>query len=302
MALRKRLLRVTFTMPGNRKIVFNESVHMTVQVSKSCLKFQQSASIEIFNLTQGLRDELLSHMSEWNLRLVQTGRGGNPTHLDNLLIPVKIEAGYEGANASLSTIFIGEVTTTKLTSIPPNIGVTINASSRQLDKSKESPEPPTEDTYKNYVIWAAKAMGVTNYDCETSYDNLVFRNLFSSTATVSGLIWAIQGAKDPHTVAYIDNDTLTVRDLNKPLAVDDKNPMTIEEFIGIASQTSYGAEFQVLFDPRIHLSGVVNLNSEMNPSLGTASRDTRWLLFKLDYMLSSRDNAFYTKACVYPAA
>lgn len=299
MPLQTRILRVTFSVPEDKDYIFDQTAYLNVQLSKSCLKPQQTAKINIFNMTQELRDNLLSHMTEWNLREIQhPGRIKKDT---NILVKVKIEAGYLGGdNSSLSTIFSGEVTTTALTSSPPNIGILINAMSLQIDKLKDSVEPPHAATYKEYAQWVADQLEV-RLDCKTSYDNIKIKDLFTSVVDVSGLMWALQDAWNPRTVAYVDNKILTVRDYDKPLDAAASNPITVNEFIGIPTQTSFGASFQTLFDPKIHLSAVIHLNSKMNPSLGTEKIKTNWLVAKMDYMLSSREIPFYVKADVYPA-
>jgi hypothetical protein len=297
MPLQKRKLRVTFSLPSG-DVVFDETTEMNITVSKDCLHSRPTAQIEIFNLTTGLREQLLTTFSEWNLRMIQTGVKDKST---GQYTKVKIEAGYIGKNGeSTGLVFTGEVVTTSLTSTPPNIGISISCASRMIDRTKDNTYPPPGMTFIEYVNWAAKQMGVTTVNCETSYDNQQVKGMFDSVHDISSLMWAIQSVYRPHVVAYVDNDVLTVRDINRPLVAEGIIP--VDEFIGVPTMASFGASYQTLFDQKIHLGGIVTLNSKMNPSLGTAVQNTKWLVFKLQYTLSSRNTPFYLKADVYPAA
>ncbi len=296
MPLPQRKLKVTFTL-AEAEVVFDETTEMNVSVTKDCLSMRPTATIELFNLTTAKRAQLFTQFTEWNLRMIQTGLGDPPP--DNFLNSVKIEAGYVGKNGeSVGVIYIGEIVTANLTSSPPSIGMQINCAARQIDRSKNSSAPDPKMTFKQYVKWAAKEMGISNTDCETTHDNETVQGMFDSVHDVASLIWEIQAAYRPLVVAYIDNNVLTVRESNKPLR-SETAIITVDEFIGVPSMTSYGVVFQSLFDQKIHLGGLVRLNSKMNPSI---SNDTKWLVFKLEYTLSTRNTPFYLKADVYPAA
>ncbi len=296
MPLPQRRLKVTFTL-AEAEMVFDETTEMNVSVVKDCLSMRPTATIELFNLTASKRTQLFTQFTEWNLRMIQTGLGNPPP--PNFLNKVKIEAGYVGAKGeSTGVIFIGEIVTANLTSSPPNIGMQINCAARQIDRSKNSEAPDPKMTFSQYVHWAGEKMGITKTDCQTTHDNETVQGMFDSVHDVASLIWEIQAAYRPLVVAYIDNDVLTVRESNRPLT-SETAIIAVDEFIGVPSMTSYGVVYQSLFDQKIHLGGLVTLNSKMNPAI---SNDTRWLVFKLEYTLSTRNTPFYLKADVYPAA
>jgi hypothetical protein len=296
MPLPQRRLRVTFEL-AESTMVFDETTEMNVSVTKDCLNPRPTATIELFNLSASKRTQLFTQFTEWNLRMIQTGLGEPPP--DDFLNKVKIEAGYKtDKGESIGLIFQGEIVTANLTTSPPNIGMQIQCAARQIDRSKNAASPDPKMTFAQYVDWAGKQMGITRSDCQTTHDNETVQGMFDSVHDVASLIWEIQAAYRPLVVAYVDNDILTVRESNKPLRSETAT-IAVEEFIGVPMMTSYGVVYQSLFDQKVHLGGLVTLNSKMNP---TISNNTKWLVFKLEYTLSSRNTPFYQKADVYPAA
>jgi hypothetical protein len=296
MPLPQRRLRVTFEL-AESTMVFDETTEMNVSVTKDCLNPRPTATIELFNLSASKRTQLFTQFTEWNLRMIQTGLGEPPP--DDFLNKVKIEAGYKtDKGESIGLIFQGEIVTANLTTSPPNIGMQIQCAARQIDRSKNAASPDPKMTFAQYVDWAGKQMGITRSDCQTTHDNETVQGMFDSVHDVASLIWEIQAAYRPLVVAYVDNDILTVRESNKPLRSETAT-IAVEEFIGVPMMTSYGVVYQSLFDQKVHLGGLVTLNSKMNP---TILNNTKWLVFKLEYTLSSRNTPFYQKADVYPAA
>lgn len=290
MPIKKRRIRVTLDLPGGA-LVLDESLELHIVVHKDCLSMQATADIDVANLTVSKREQLLTQFSAWNVRLAQTGVTKNPVYVN-----VKIEAGYD---ADTALVFTGQVVETSLLSSPPTVGMRLHCASRQIDKTKDTTQPPAagSTTFKQYVEWAAGQMGISQVSCETSHDSEITPNMFASITDVSALIWEIQSSFNPRVVAYIDNDRLIVREINVPLAAEQL--INLNEFIGIPTWTSYGATFQTLFDHRIRLGGIVHLASSMNPSLNNVDS---WLVFSLDYELSSRRDSFYGRVNCYPPA
>jgi hypothetical protein len=291
MPIKKRRIKVTLDMQDGQ-LVLDESLELRVAIHKDCLSMQATCDIDVVNLTVSQREYLLTNFSAWNVRLAQTGVTTNPVYVN-----VKVEVGYDNDTA---LVFTGQVVETSLVSPPPNVCVRLHCASRQIDKTKDTAQPPSSSvtTFKEYVQWAADQMGVSQADCQTTHDDEVIPGMFRSAYDVQALIWAIQSAFDPHVVAYIDNDRLTVREINVPLA--EEGIVNVNEFIGIPTWTSYGSTFTALFDHRIHLGGLVKLHSSMNPSLNVTNS---WLVFGIDYELSSRHESFYNRVtCYLPAS
>lgn len=293
MPLGTRILKVTISLDSG-DVVLDQSLDLHVRVSKLALAMQTACSIDVFNLSQNLRERLLSQFTAWNKRNVEHGTAGYTASYVN----VKVDAGYLNASqSSTSTIFTGQVVVASPFGAPPNQGVRIECYSRQIDRTQNISDPaPTSGSFKSYVLWAAAQMGIDNVVCETSYNDTNITNPFASTIEVSALIWDIQNAYRPNVAAFIDNNTLYVRDANK--LVSSAQIVKVSEFIGMPIWNEWGAEFTTLFDQRIVFPHAVALQSDMNPSLGQGS----FVLTEIEYDLSSRQTEFYVKASGSPPA
>lgn len=292
MPLGTRILKATLSMQSG-DVVLDESLDLRVRIHKDALAVQNMCSIDVFNLSQNLREALLSQFTAWNKRQVETGATGALSNYVN----VNVQAGYRNANQDTSTtVFAGQVVTATPVSSPPNIGVRIECYSQQLNRTAWITEPaPTTATFKAYVQWAAKQMGVSSVQCETSYDNVQINNPSASTHVAGNLLIDIQNAYRPNVAAFIDNNILYVKDINKILST--AQITTVSEFIGTPMWTEWGVEFQTLFDPKITLAGAVTLQSKMNPSLNQS-----FVMSSIDYDLTSRERAFYLRGYANPPA
>ncbi|MEM5370275.1 hypothetical protein V4C53_30135 [Paraburkholderia azotifigens] len=305
MPLARRALNVSFKLPhGN--VILDESLDLRVHITKQALAVDAVASIEVFNLSQTLRESLLSQFTMWNLRQVQSGNVQNrlvPSGTADLgaFIDVTIQAGYEdGSQNSTTTVFKGQVGAVTPISDPPNIGVRIDCRSQLLARTQFVTSPaPTQTTFKNYVAWVAEQMGLP-FDCETSYDNQIITNPSAQTMVVAALLIDIQNQYRPNVAAFIDNNTLIVKDVNKIISTS--NTVTVSEFIGTPMWSEWGIELSTLFDPRIRLAGAIIPNSTMNPGIGTHKNQRAYVITQLDYDLCSRATPFYVKVNASPSA
>lgn len=290
MALGSRILKVTFSLQ-NGDVVLDETIEMRVRIRKLALAIQSKCSIDVMNLSGTLRETLLSQFTQWRYRNVVAGLA-DPNYVN-----VKVEAGYRSVDKDIATtIFEGQVVTATPISAPPTIGIRLDCFSRQIDKTAFVTEPaPASGTFKAYVEWAGKQMGVEKTICETSYNNNVLTNQFATANTVSSLIIQIQDVYKPAVVAFVDNNTLIVRDLNK--AISPAQIITVSEFIGTPMWNDWGVEFECLMNPEISLVNAASITSKLNPSLhGT------YVVSGIEYDLTSRDTPFYMKVSGLPPA
>lgn len=290
MAIGSRILKVTFSLQ-NGDVVLDETIEMRVRVRKMALAIQNKCSIEVSNLSGTLRETLLSQFTQWRYRNVVAGLA-DPNYVN-----VKVEAGHRSSSGdATTTIFEGQVVTATPVSAPPTIGIRLDCFSRQIDKTAFVTEPaPTSGTFKSYVEWAGKQMGVAQTICDTSYDNTVLTNQFATANRVSSLIIQIQDVFKPAVAAFVDSNTLIVRDLNKVISA--AQIVSVNEFIGTPLWTDWGVEFECLMNPAISLVNAATVTSKMNPSLNGT-----YVVYDVTYDLTSRDTPFYMKAgCMPPA-
>lgn len=294
MSLGSRILRATFSLPSGN-VTLDETLDLKVKISKAALAQQQVAEITATNLSESLRSSFLTQMTAWNKRAIENGQ---PNQTQSSFIGVTIQAGYQDVGKQLNaiTIFTGQVALAGPVGDFPNQAVKFTAYSRQLDKTAYITQiPPGQMTFRQYAQWIANQMGV-NLVCQTSKDNVVVTNPGASVHTVGDLIISLQSYYSPDIAAWVDNNTLYVRDVNAVLPVS--NTVTIDEFVGMPMWDSWGCDFQCLFNAQLILPCSVVLVSKMNPGLNKYG----YVIYALEYDLSSRDVPFYVKANGAPAA
>ncbi|MGN6083166.1 baseplate hub protein [Trinickia sp.] len=305
MPLGQRFLQVEIKLPQSGQLVtLDQTLALHVNIHKDALAIQNSAEITVFNLTQSLRQQLLSSFTAFNKRQIETGAA----NAADSYCQVTITAGYLNSTSSAlnngdpnngnnsTIIFQGAIVHVEPIGAPPNQGVMIHCFEHQINKLKFiTGFAPSSTTFKSYVQWAGAQMGVDRVVCQTSYDNKVISNPGGSAHTVEDLLLDIQSLYRPAVAAFIDNNDLIVTDINKVVA--SRGVTTVSEFIGMPLWTEYGVQFRSMFDPQILLAGQVNLKSTTNPSLNHS-----YIVSSLDYDLASRDEAFYGTVNANPAA
>lgn len=291
MPLGTRHLKVILKMPGG-DVVLDQTLDLRVQIRKKALDAQSTCMIEITNLNTNLREFLLSQFTAFNKRQVKSNTAGS----NNPYVNVEIEAGYvEGNLSRTGVIFFGQVVMVNPTSYPPNLTLRIECYTRQLDKLKWMSDVPPEDvTFLEYVQWVGRQLDL-NVICDTKMNNSRNWNSSSSTQVLSQLVIDIQNAYRPDIAAYVEDNFLIVRDIDK--VVSSANRVNVTEFVGTPVWNEWGVEFMTLFDPRLTLTSAVSLNSLMNPKL-----NQDFVIFSVDHDLSARDNPFYTKVYGIPPA
>jgi hypothetical protein len=294
MPLGQRVLRVTFAMPqGN--VVLDESLDLKVKITKAALAQQQQCEIVVTNLSVSLRTSLITQFTMWNKRNIENGQQ-NATQQS--YIGVTVQAGYSnpGQQSNVITVFVGQVALAGPIGELPNMAVKITAYSQQINKVQYiTQQPPGKMPFKAYAAWIAAQMGV-NLVCQTSYDDVVVTNPAASIQTVGDLLVDIQSYYRPNVAAYVDNNTLYVKDVNA--IITNTSQVTIDEFINMPLWDEWGVVFECLFNPQLLLACAATLVSTMNPSLN----GTGYVIYALEYDLTSRDTAFNIKANGAPPA
>ncbi|PMS33199.1 hypothetical protein B0G57_1204 [Trinickia symbiotica] len=301
MALTKRILNVVMTLDSG-DVTLDASLDMHVNVSKMALGLQHTCTIDVFGLSQALRQTLLSQFTAWNKRQIEQPVGAVAPR--NNFVPVKVYAGYHSGSVgpaapgqnTTTLIFDGWVVLCDPISGPPNIGVRLTCYQLAQQKTQFiSDVAPASATVEQYANWIAKQMGLARVLCVTSLKDKVISNLSGTTEIVAALLVDIQEAFRPNVAAFIDNNTLIVKDVNQ--VIDNFNTVAVDEFIGTPMWTEWGVEFTCLYDPKIQLAGAATLKSLMNPGLNKS-----WVITALRYNLSSRAEPFYVTVDGCPPA
>jgi hypothetical protein len=294
MPIGQRVLTVTLNMPSG-DVVLDQTLDLRIKIQKAALAQQQVCEIFVTDLSVSLRTSLITQFTAWNKRNIENGQ---PNATQQSYIGVTVQAGYSnpGQQPNVITVFFGQVALAGPVGELPNMAVKITAYSQQLSKVQYITQvPPGQMTFKAYAAWVASQMGV-NLVCQTSYDEQVVTNPGASVHTVGDLLVDIQSYYRPNVAAFVDNNTLYVKDVNAVITT--ASTVTIDEFINMPLWDEWGVEFECLFNTLLLLSCAATLVSTMNPSINNVG----YVIYALEYNLTSRDTPFQVKANGAPPA
>lgn len=292
MTIKKRLLRVTIKL-ANQTIVLNEDLYLAIRVKKAALSLQSKATIDVGGLSQSLRQGLITQFTAYRKRLKDNEGLNRDDYLD-----ISIQAGYEDAAGvqTLTPVFHGQVTLVEPMGAPPDITVRITAYTNQVDRTTYVTEqPPSPVTFKAFCKWCADQMKITA-NVDTSIDDTQLYNPAARTYIVAGLLPWIQAYDRQNIAAWIDDDTLFVRDIGK--VVNSSSVITYEQFVGAPLWTEWGVNFRIMFDQRMKLASAAKAKSKLNPSMSTLDL----IVMQLEYDLNTRSDSFCINVTTAPSA
>ena len=261
-----RLLRVGLKIKG--KMMYFEGLSMFVMGNKYASNVINDATIKITNLTKEQRNFILTETTPYNL------------HKNYAKHTITVEAGRKSYGYTL--IYVGSMFRSSIAQ-PPDITLTIkcltgfnNASAMsQISMGKVA-------NLKQIAQRIAKENGV----------KLVFeatnKNI-SNFQYIGSILHQIDKLENLGKIsAYIDNDKLIVKDLDKPLKgkisiISEKTGM-----VGIPTTDGMGIQVKTLFNPDIKAGGLIELKSELYPAA-----NGKYIAYKVEFELASRETPFY---------
>lgn len=288
--LGQRVLNVQFTMSDGNVVTLDETLDLRVQTQAVALGIQAHAMIQVYNLSQTLRQQILSRINEYQNHLTQTSGSGKP------FVPVTITAGYSSrasaskpASDSTTQIFTGEAYSSRLLSGPPNIGIQILCATRQVDKTlTPSALPASSMTFLAAAQYAATQAGL-QLQCTALCNSATVTNPFITATTIGQLpkmLMYLAPTNNPVDV-FIDSGTLYVRDRNA--MAGESALLAVNEFIGVPNLNEFGCDFSVLFRTDIRMHTPVAVQSVLNPAL-----NGNYVPYRIEHDLASRSEQFYT--------
>ena len=234
--------------------------------TKGATDTQNTADVTITNLSKDVRNYILTETSPFN-------KNRTPKKLI-------IEAGR--VSTGTARLFVGNITKSSPTQ-PPDIGLNMTAQTGAFKKgdvvarSGKARENLSEiagrvaSDMEARLVFEAQDKQIANYS-------------FSGAALRQVNALAEAGGVD----AYLDDETLVVKDRDKPL----KNRVKIIDnttgMVGIPEATERGVSIKILYDLETDLGGRVDLTSELNPAL-----DGSYTIYKIDFDLASREAPWY---------
>lgn len=269
-----RIIRVGIEVSG--KLRMYEGLWCNIRVSKYANPLQNEAQIQIANLSKDVRDYIQTETSPYNRK--------------RSFKRCIIEAGRESFGAS--RIYKGDIIESRI-SQPPDIVLSLKCKTAWgLKGSMVALGLPSVASLSEAASATAKNMGLS---LQFEADDKSVSN-YSYTGAKAGQINTLSDAGGVD--CFVDDDKLVVK--NKGASLKDSSHVLSEDtgMIGVPELTDQGVRVKFLFTPRVQLGASIEIKSKLNPSLSG-----RYVIYRLDYDLSSRDTPFYITAdCRRPGA
>lgn len=259
-----RIVQVGVEVNGRLKIYEGLTIYATGTRYANAL--QNECEVKITNLDKSTRDYILSETSPYN-------KNKTP----KLLV---VKAGR--VSYGTATIFSGNI----VSSIPsqaPDITITIKALAGNYNKgdiiSRSAPGQTTLSKISANIaqdlnlplIFQAKDKQIANYN-------------FSGAALKQVEQLGQLGSLN----AFVDNETLIVKDINNALTGRSRILSLDSGMVGIPQPTEFGIRVSYLLDSSTTLGGSLQLKSVVYPSL-----NGNYIIYKLSFEIASRDTPFY---------
>jgi hypothetical protein len=259
-----RIVRVGIEVLGRIKVY--EGLHVVASGTKYANANQGEADIKIFNLDRETRDYILTETSPFNFNRA----------------PKRVYVDAGRVSYGVARIFTGVVFQSSATQ-PPDIGVALKCLT--ANNFKGALVTQTQAAVSNL---SAISQGVADslqmpLDFQAT-DKQVGNYAYSGSALKQIDKLGEAGAVN----AFVDNDTLIVKDFAIPLR--GRNKLVSEEtgMIGIPELTAQGIKLKTLLDNQTVVGGGMRVRSQLYPA---ANGD--WTIYKLGFELASRDVPFY---------
>lgn len=241
-----------------------------LQIAATGIKYtnanQNECEVVIENLDKATQDYILTETSPFNLN--RTAK------------LLTLDAGR--ISYGTSRVFVGNIITSSV-SQPPDVKLTLKCLTGNFLKGQIATRflgTPTPASQLTQYIASDLQIGS---DFQAT-DKIVGNYSFSGAAVKQVDILNQMGNYD----AYIDDETLVVKDRDLPLRNTIKIVNIDTGMIGIPMITEHGVKVKFLLDNQTRLGGLLRLTSIMFPSL-----NGDYIIYKLGFEITSRDVPFY---------
>lgn len=265
--LKPRVLKVIITLQDAGKKVEIEGLRISVKCDKYSNEISNNATISIDNIAKPLRDKLASNGTPFARQREQK------------LNTIEVLAGR---GDKLSSVYVGDIWFVT-PGQPPDFLTVIEAKTASFDKTliTATEEPPTS-TIQNISKRVADTLGLNLQNEADQTEIINYQYVGSSIDEVENINRL--GMVD----AYIDDKTLVIKNKNKPLSMESILINKDTGMIGVPEFTDFGVKVRVLFERAYKIGQSMKLESIIYP----ATNGT-YTIFKIDYDLNNRDNAWY---------
>ncbi|MEJ2767545.1 hypothetical protein IHE30_02595 [Mycetohabitans sp. B46] len=259
-----RIVRVGIEMNGELKTYDDLAIIATG--SKFANALQNEAEIRVSNLSKADREYLLTETSPFNL---------NRT-------PKRIVLDVGRRSTGASRVFVGDISSC-LPSQPPDITLTFKSSTGQFQKGNILARSQAGIASLSAIAkQIAGDLGLT-LRFEATDKNI------ANYAFAGGALKQVDRLGEAGGVnAYVDDNTLVVKNYNVALSGEARVLSESTGMIGIPEITEQGVKVKYLFDTTTCLGGALTIDSKLNPATSGS-----YVIFKLHFELANRDTPFY---------
>lgn len=264
-ALDPRIVKVSIEINGKLKI-YTDPIQLTANGTRYGNALQNECTVTLDNLDVETQNYLLTETSPYNLNY-------SPKR-------VIVEAGRVSYGTSI--IYIGNIVRA-IVSQPPDITITLQCLTGNYLKSNiitrnMQGSAPMSQISKNVandlnvnLLFQATDKNVANYAYAGASLNQV--ELLGQMGNYN---------------AFIDNNTLVVKDAFIPITNSVRYLSAETGMIGIPEFTEQGIKIKFLLDNKTTLGGSIEVNSKQYP----AANGT-YVIYKLGFQIANRDTPFY---------
>lgn len=259
-----RLVTLSITLDGET-ITYDQSYTIEAFGTKFANAVLSQCQMRIYNISKTVRDRLITKTSPFILQRDQ------------------IIASLDVGRKSYGTfrLFQGNIIASS-PSQPPDIGVTFTSQTLSFMLGNPiSVMMPENATLKSIAQQVAKNLGVA-LDFKATDKNV---NNYSFMGAAIKQVQCLAEAGNVN--AFIDNNTLHVRDVYKP----SDSPIEINKhtgMVGVPEITETGIRVKCLILNEIKTTDTIRITSDVNPA---ANGD--FVIFKLNFELATRETPFY---------
>ncbi len=264
-ALDLRIVKLSIQLNGKTK-TYSSPLNIKATGTKYANALQNEANITIYNLDKATQDQILSETTPFNL-------SRNPKI-------VTLEAGRESYGTA--RIYVGNVVSSSVTQ-PPDIGIVLKCMTGNFLKSNVYAFNAGKDaSLKQVGQMVANQFGYSYlYQAKD-------KNISNYNFTGSGLK-QVQGLNSLGGVnAFVDNDTLIIKNALVPLSGTTRILNLETGMIGIPQFTEQGLRVTFLLDNKTVIGGGLKIESTIYPAI-----NGQYVIYKLGFNITSRDTPFY---------
>lgn len=259
-----RVVKIGIEIDG--QIKYYEDLAIVATGTKFANENENECEVKITNLDKPTRDYLLTETSPFN-------KNKSPKR-------IIIDAGRKSYGTN--RIYIGDITSAKV-SQPPDITIALKATTANDQKgnvvAKNQPGVTNLSTIARQV---ANDLGLSLlFQCkDKQISNYSFTGGSLKQVNKLGQVGGVS--------AFVDDNTLVLKDYGVPLSNRSKILDMDTGMIGIPEITENGIKVTYLIDNDTTLGGALEVRSVLNPAVNGV-----YNIYKLGFNIASRDTPFY---------